>query len=517
MAISAGQTKFTHREYAKWKPSWSTALDVYEGAGGFLDPERPYLVPHPREFLDHSIKLEDGSTAPNPNPRQPSPKLKMRRRLARYENVAEIIVQAPMGALFQQAPDRVFGREKTNKDLLAFWANCDGKGTAIDTAMQDAWLVAAVFGHAILLLDKPETEGATAAETGLPRLCRYTPLDLIDWLVDDYGELTAVKLVEPVARTSFESNPNVELLQVRIVDAEKWALYDAKGKKTSEGEHGFGRLPVQILYGKRRPLTPIIGKAVMGDPQLYVDLYNLVSEVRELLRNQTFAVLNLPIGTTGDLQREQELIGRQSGTSNVLFSTNPAQYLSPQGDNVSAYHEHIDRLSRMIYRLAAVPWESDSRVAEAAESRRIKREEQTNVLQKYARELQHVDRQIVDLVYRAKMGPDQAEKRQAEDGVQVSYPTEFSPPDLESVAKEAAKAVSLELGSLATKELKKRTVRAFLPNLETKQLREIDDEIDAQEILTTAERQQSLLEATALRLPAAGTSQEPPAPKPAAA
>src|SRR5690349_18358921 len=77
-----------HPLYTQWQPVWSAAYDVYEGAGGFLDPARPYLIAHPREWLDHSFKDADGRMQPNDAPSKPSPKLQMRRKLARYENVA---------------------------------------------------------------------------------------------------------------------------------------------------------------------------------------------------------------------------------------------------------------------------------------------------------------------------------------------------------------------------------------------------------------------------------------------
>jgi hypothetical protein len=44
----------------------------------------------------------------------------------------------------------------------------------------------------------------------------------------------------------------------------------------------------------------VIGQSVLNDPALYVDLYNLTSEQRELLRNQTFSILNVVLGTGPD-------------------------------------------------------------------------------------------------------------------------------------------------------------------------------------------------------------------------
>lgn len=512
--VSPGDARVRHPLYNLWHQTWREALDVYEGAGGFLDPSRPYLVPHPREYLDHSVKdATTGAMVPNPYPSQPSPKLKMRRRLARYENVAATILDGVTGALFAPEVTRTFSaNRKDNPVVREWWEDVDGRGTPIGQFLQDAWVVAAVFGHAFVLLEKDVREPSTQADTGLPRLCRYTPLDVIDWLVDDEGELTAVKLLEAEPRTSFADSgllatsvtgdlSSTLRSRVRVVDQETWTLYDSRGKVIQSGAHGFGRLPIEILYGKRRPLTPLVGKSIIGDPALYIDMYNLTSEVREILRNQTFAVLNVPVGTDANasLAREQDMIGSQSGTANILFSSNPAQFISPQGENITAYHEHLDRLGRMIYRLASAPWESDSRSAESEGSRKIKREDQNQILMKYATELQRTDRRVLELVYRALYG-DRWQAQQDADGVSIAYPGTFAPPDMEVMLTTIAEAVGLELGETATREMKKRATRVLLPDLTPEAQTNVDQEIDAMEVKTADQRMQETLQASAQRL-----------------
>jgi hypothetical protein len=266
--------------------------------------------------------------------------------------------------------------------------------------------------------------------------------------------------------------------------------------------HGFDRLPVALLYGKRRPLTPVVGKWVIGDPELHLDLYNLVSEVRELLRNQTFAILNVPIGTEGSVEKEMAIMGRQSGTANVLFSTAAANYINPEGTNVEVYHEHIDRLVRMIYRLASCPWESDSKDAEAEGSRQLKRQDMQNTLVKYAGELQRADDLVIELVYRALYG-DQWETQHEADGLQTAYPDNFETPDFADVAKDAAAVIALEPGETAVKEIKRRVVFSYLNDLDDEQRKTIDGEIDAIAVETEAEKreaeQASMMEQTKAR------------------
>lgn len=501
-----------HPTYEAHEDTWRKALDVYEGTGGFLDPKRPYLIAHPREWLDHSVPVKDETTGKvirmevNPNPQKPSRGLQMRRKLARYENVAEAILGSVFGALFRTAPTRTFGAEdgkadaasKVLRPIQQWYGNCDGKGTSLNDTMADGWIGAAVFGHVVFLVEPPSETVETQADRGLPVVRKYTPLDVADWLTDANGKITAIKLLEAEPRTDFDTKAKPGM-RVRVVDEEKWTLYDSTGTVIDEAEHGMGRLPIAFLYGRRRPLTPVIGKSVMGDPNNFIDHYNLGSEVRELQRTQTFAILNVPIGVDGNVEEEQAKIGSQSGTTSVLFSSQPIQYVSPEGTNVELYYDGIERLHRSLYRLAKAPWEGDSRVAESADSRRIKRDEQHQTLATYAAECQRTDDLLVELAYRAMHGAEQWEKAKKQDEPLTRYPEEFTPSDIDEVVARMADAMALDLGPTATKALKKATARQLLPGLSEKELQVIDGEIDAQNIQTAEEKQAALLKQSQAR------------------
>ncbi len=492
-------------------------LDVYEGSGGFLDESRPYLAAHPREWLDHSIKVNvTGDQAGterwdvNPRPTKPSPKLKARRKIARYENVAATLLDQLASALFRKPPDRTFADPETvdeNNPLKAFWDNADGQGRSMNAVMREAWTVSAVFGHSILLADRDgETaEGSTPSQADAPPvvLRGYTPIDLVDWLSDDAGRMLAVRLLEAAPRMSFEEaiEPGYQVRELDDTDYSVQKVFLRKPTKAAQMQaptrepHGFGTLPVTFLYARRRALTPFIGRSVLGDPQLYIDLYNLVSEVRELLRNQTFALLNIPIGDrTGGVQAEQGLVGQSAGTQNVLFSSNAAAYISPDGTNVEAYHEHIDRLIRTIYRLAVIAWEGDSKDVESAESRQLKKEDLHQMLASYAGECEEAEKQIAQLVYRAHFGQSW-ETQWEKDQPTIAYPDKFDITSLTAMLEDATMALALELGETATKELKKRVASELLDGASTATLEQVEKEIDALEVKTVeqaaAETQQA--------------------------
>lgn len=498
-----------HPAYTLWSPIWQQLLDVYEGAGGFIDTQRPYLYAHPREWLDHSVKNEEtGQWVSNPSPSNPSPKLLARRRIARYENIGATLIEQLKAALFRKAATRTFKDPATIEDtnpLRAFWEDADGMGRGIEAVMQDNWTASAVFGHMLIYADRRGSTGAQPTRADQPAviLRSYTPLDMIDWLTDDIGGLVAVQLLEAAERTNFSDPAGTAVSQVRTVTGTAWTLtaVDKDLRPIKEqpsgarnGDHGFGVLPVVPLYARRRPLMPTIGRSVLGDPALYIDLYNLTSEVRELLRNQTFAMLNVPLGNDGSIERESTLIGQTAGTANIVFSSQPVAYVSPEGTNVQVYHEHIDRLVRLIYRLAVVGWDSDSKDAESADSRKLKKEDLHQMLSGYASECELAEKKIAQLVYRAHYG-ESWETQWDADKPSISYPDDFDVTGLLDELEAVTQGIALELGETATKEMKKRAIPKLLPNLPQPTMQTIEEEIDALEVKTEAEKQMELVQA----------------------
>lgn len=490
-----------HPLYRDFQPIWKQLHDIYEGSGGFLDADRPYLVPHPREWLDHSepVKDDDGAVigwAPKQRPTNPSPKLRERRKLARYENIAATLIDQLQGALFRNPIVRNFGQNTdTRRPIQDFWDDADGLGTAWDALCKEAWKPAGVFGHVFLYLEEAE-------DRDVPVVRLYTPLDVPDWLVDDRGGLIAVKFLEAAPRDDFRIAPVVteKDLRVRLVTAEGWEIQTIGGKRIEGGSHAFDALPVVPLYSRRRALLPVIGQSLLRDPQLYLDHYNLLSEVRELLRKQTFSILNVVVGDTpAGLVTEQQKLGAQAGTSNVLFTSNPAAYISPDSGNVDAYHEHIDRLVRTIYRLALLPWETDSLDAESAEARRMKREDLNQQLAGFADECARADKRVAELVYRARFGEAWARQWEA-DGLSIQWPNEFDVTPLMDLIDGYTAAIGLDLGETATRAARKKAARATLPDLTQETYAQIDQEIDAMPVKSQEEIRQEEMNAKVAKL-----------------
>lgn len=502
---SSAVNRRTNRIYRAWQPIWTKLAHVREGIGGFLDGS--YLVAHPREWLDHSIAGQ-----PNPNPVKPTAKLLRRRQLARYENYGGKIIDQMKSALFREEPARRVGddQQKSTPSLIeTWWKNIERKPsttmpvvqaaaptpdgqprqraaarTSITKFWPQAWDAAATFGHMFIAMDRPAGDpGMTQADQKQPFLRMYTPLDAIDWLLDDQGNLTSIKFLELRQRSTLEEVESAIQFNIRVFTSEYWALYSRDGVLIEGGPvaglHKMGRVPVVVLYAKRRNLVPLIGHSVLDDPMLYIDLYNLTSELRELLRNQTFAMLNVQLGPDESVADAQTNMGSQSGTDNVLFSKGKADYISPQAENVAAYQDEKNALIRTIYRLSAIAWESDSKDAEAKGSLKLKREDLNQMLSAFADELERTELEVAELFYRATYGADAWEARFEKDQVVIRYPETFDATPFDVVLAQAQAALALGMPPAFTKELRKRLVVKFLPDAPQSLIDEINNEIES--------------------------------------
>jgi len=484
-----------HPVYLEWAPVWKKYRDIYDGIGGFRDGT--YLVAHPREWKDFT----------NPNPSKPTNKLLARRKLARYENIAATILDQKRSALFKGEVTRTVGGEsKTQKTqphpLETWWENVDGEYCSIDDWMGDAFVGAALFGHLVHYMDRPaDAAPVTAADESQPFLRAYTPIDVPDWGLTDRGRLRWVRFQEAVPRTDPTTPAATQATRERLVTEDYWQVITRENgqQSSTKGDHGFGIVPVVVQYATRRALTQFIGQSVLGDPNLFIDLYNLTSEIRELLRAQTFGMMNVPLGTTADrvsVLEAQTMMGDEKGAENVLFTPGPAQYIQPDTNNITVYQDERRDLLRTIYRLAAIPWESDSKDAEAEGSLKLKREDMNQVLASYGTECEKAEYQIAKLWFRAIYGLERWEQEWDTAQVKIAYPKTFDVTPFAEMLEQSQAAVSLEMGPTFMKELRASLVPKFLPNLTPETQAAIEKELEAAPVKSPAQQK---LEEMAMR------------------
>jgi hypothetical protein len=294
-------------------------LDAYSGQGGFATGE--YLVAHPRES---------------------DAKFTRRKELAVYPNFVRKIVDVYMGFLWRQAPSRESG------DLYAqFTANADGAGGDLDALLFSYQRLAMILGTVFIIVDKPKDTATSRADQRLPYLALRLKSQLVAETKDAVGAWESV--------TFSEQKDGQTVYRTYSKDGWKLSKDQDSSDVLDQGEYSLGRVPVVRLH-IAKPLNPADSASqswVYDLAGLNWDLYNTRSELRELFRAQTFAILALPVADDKERERLKDLT---ISTENAL-TYNPTGggqpgFIAPPADPVELYMKQIADTVQDIYRVA---------------------------------------------------------------------------------------------------------------------------------------------------------------------
>jgi hypothetical protein len=414
-------------------------LDAYSGKGGFATGA--YLVPHPREDVSTGGKFD------------------RRKELAVYPNYCRKIVNVFMGFLWKQAPNR-----EADELYSQFMANANGAGSKLDALLFAYQRLAMILGTVYIIVDKPKTQGQTRADQTLPYLALRLPGQLVAETKDAAGRWTSVTFLETL---------NGETVY-RTFKLDGWILSkQADGTDVVEqGEYKLGRVPV-VRFHIEKPLDPTDSRSqswFYDLAGLNWDLYNARSELRELFRAQTFAILKLP---ARDETQRQSLNDLTISTENAL-AYDPTDggdpgFIAPPADPVNLYMQQIANTVNDIYRVANLEFVGGVQQSGVALSFHF--QEANSSLGGMAGEGEAAETEIASLVY-AWQGREFAGN--------IAYPSEFNMTDVKEALAIAMDSIDLGLGDEFNKAVKKRVARQILANdTAPSTMQAIDDEIDA--------------------------------------
>ncbi len=121
-----------------------------------------------------------------------------------YDNHVKSIVHIQNSFLYRQPIKRDFGNLKNLPELAQFMKDADLEGRSFDAFMRDVSTWSSVYGHAVILLDKPKSNVRTRADELNQNIRNYvslyTPENVLDWEYtrqpSGYYDLTYLKLLE---------------------------------------------------------------------------------------------------------------------------------------------------------------------------------------------------------------------------------------------------------------------------------------------------------------------------------
>lgn len=424
--------------------------DAYHGEGGFKDGS--YLVMHPRETTDKFTK---------------------RKELSYYLNYVAPVVNSHVDPVFRAEAARDWGADsegskRRNKDsnllFSGFFQDCDTIGATFPKFMKRAARIAKLHAVAFIVVDNVAEQPGTMADVLKQRAYPYVyvvkPQQVSAYEVNKAGKLTSITYT-----TTTDGSCNVSKKTETWTWTEtSWKVVSASGTEKSQN-HSLGRVPVIPLFGKDRDPGDMKPQSEFYNiARTNKRLYNLCSEIDELIRNQAFNVLTYPMGEGQTQDDVKEIV---VGTENVMgydgaLSNAPA-FAAPDSAPLEQLRQERKDLIEEIYRMAQLSHVTGVQTQKSGVAKEWDFNTTNQVLSDTANNCEQAERKVAaifELWTKTKVDYD------------VKYSDDFGIVDVVGALDEVGKALDLNIGGQFNKAVKKKAVDVYLNDLP-------EDEFDA--------------------------------------
>lgn len=449
-------------------PRFQFIADALNGTGPF----RPVVSVGVAANGGTAATATVGESALVPYPRESTLKFARRNQVAFYSSPLYRAAARFAGFLSSRTPSR----ELPHKFYDLVVENVDGKGNAIDVFWSDFATNFKARGSMLLLVDMPSETAHSMADQIADRVVPYWaaifPESVTDYLIGDDGKFDSV---------SFSGNFTVAEDQrvdcTWTFDRDTWSAKDKEQKVLAEGVHNLGECPVLIAVegGDFPHFGPFSAIADIAKR-----MFNLDSELDEILRSQTFSLLTMqaPENATNEQKiQAAQTAGETIGTQNLLVHTGSTpEFIAPPDGPAQVYLKRIDQLEARIDEIAMKPAGSAAQESGLALQMRFR---QLNAeLSRFAAKMEDLERRAWELSKRW-LGLSVEVKSQ--------WPRDFDIADIEVELQVLAdmQAAGMPPGVIA--EQQKRIVALQFPGLDEDRKQELIDAIDERSLQPTGE------------------------------
>ena len=211
-----------------------------------------------------------------------------RLRTTPLENHCSSVISVYNSFLFRECPEREYKSIDGMPELEDFLKDADFDGRSLDAFMKDVSTWSSVFGHAWIMVAKPNVGASTRADEQAlgvrPYLSLLTPMVVLDWqwrrLPSGRFELVYFKYLEDV-------NGDVRTVKQWTQEDIRTTVVNVKDDIIMEDYievNGLGKIPAVIAYNGRSIIRGIgvSDIADIADAQKFI--YNATSEVEQSIR-----------------------------------------------------------------------------------------------------------------------------------------------------------------------------------------------------------------------------------------
>jgi hypothetical protein len=307
-------------------------------------------------------------------PREGDEKFARRNEVAWYANDLGAACSRFAGYLAKRPPMRV----TANPLLATFIDDCNWRGDALDVFWSAFTVEAKARGSMLLLVDMPSDPNAGRS---VPYLLAIAPEDVAHLSVNEQGLVDFCEIY---------TDDGV----IRGWDTERWWVRKGE-QRLDEGEHGLGACPVLAFTESEFPNEGEFAQIA----DLSRRLFNLHSELDEILRAQTFSLLTyqIPVEQAGLL--DIATVAAQIGTHNMLVhSGNTPAFIAPPDGPATIYLSRIAAMEEKIRRIGHMVEAPDK--AESGIALTIRFQQLNSSLSHWAARMSDLESRAWDLVTR---------------------------------------------------------------------------------------------------------------------
>lgn len=415
--------------------------DAYYGTGGFANGD--YLVAHRRETV---VKYES------------------RKSIAYYLNYVAPVVNSHVDPIFKKEPAREY--PEGDKRFSAFMGDTDMLGTDMTSFMKRAALVSKLKGVAFLVVDSPKEQPTTLAkqleERAFPYVYVVEPDMVTDYTLDRFGRIVSFTYKEPQDDTTMGSNGMAtQKYNQRTWTKTTWTLTNDKGEEKESGVNPLNKVPIIPLFSRKMVPGEILPMSEFYSiARANARIYNLCSELDEILRNQSFAILTYP-GQKQPNSNQDVTVGTETMLGYSPEATNAPAFIAPPADPANMIMSQIDRLIKEIYRMAAldsvVATVDGTQTKTSGVAKQWDFEKTNRMLADFATNCEDAEKAIVDL-YNAWTNSNIE--------YTATYGDDFGIDDVNEELDKATKALDLLIGGQFDVEIKKRLASIIFADLD---------------------------------------------------
>ncbi|MEN9761275.1 MAG: hypothetical protein RI906_1101 [Pseudomonadota bacterium] len=284
-------------------------------------------------------------------PRESETKYARRNEIAWYASPLAQVVSRFTSYLSTRTPVR----SMANPLYEAMADDIDGKGNSIDVFWSEFMREAKARGSMLLLVDMPPSMAPTLDQQLRTRVAPYwtaiKPELLTDYEIGDDGKFNYAEF-----SGNFTQDDAKRVECTWHFDRTSWRAVDGMQRTLAEGEHPLNECPLLIFteggdfphFGSFAPIADLSRR-----------MFNLDSELDEILRSQTFSLLTMQVSENStDAQKVQaaQVVGETIGSSNLMVhsGSTPAFIAPPDGpariylDRIAALRDQINEIGLVI-------------------------------------------------------------------------------------------------------------------------------------------------------------------------